>query len=366
MAKTKTKPKTKTPSLLEQAQAEKDAQYAPQIAQAQALLGDAGSQLKSDIETARNNEQAVRSFAEAQKVPTIERYKGAQGNVAGFQANTDAAIKPTGAGNDIFRNALASEQGSLRSRLEGAGTRATQELSDRQTAAVAGRVGAESQARGDYRKTKKSLTDQIQTLVGQKQADVMARFGQLVEADANRQKDIDVANIAANARRDVAAAGAKNKANTQAGKDAEKEQKRIAGIRKATGDMKQAVTDIAGQWDAYAGQTGYKKNPDKATNVEFPYLNPDGNPVKLEQSAAKVKMTPEQIRQKLINEDKVDAGLLHVALLVRAGKPLDQTAIRYIKANRDWRVPREWMPKSMTPKHLPDRYGGVGKGADTT
>lgn len=377
MAKTKTKPKskTKTPSLLAQAQSEKDVQYAPQIATAQSLLGDAGEQLKSDIETAKNNSAAVKAYAEDQKAPTIERYKGAQGAVQGFQANTDAAMRDVGPAGDIFHNAVASEQGSLRSRLTGAGTRASQELVDRQTAAEAGRVGAESQARQDYRKTKKSLTDQIQTLVGQKQADVMARFGQLVEAEANRQNDIDVAKIGADARRDVAAAGATNRANSQAAKDKEKEQKRVGDIRKSTGELKRNVTNIISRWNELASASAPKPNPrfdskSPISDTNKPYLNADGNPVEEPGNAAQIKPTPAAIRAKIRDEYKdVDGveGLIHVALTLRGpNKALDQAAIKYIQDNPNWRVPREWLRKSMTPKHIPDRYGAAGRGADTT
>lgn len=368
MAKTKTKPKTKVPSALAQAQAEMDVKYKPQLDMAQGLIGEAATQYKSDIETAKNNQRAIDSYAEAKKAPTIDRYKDAQTAQTGYETNAASALQGVGAGSDILKNAITGEQSSLRSRLEGAGTRASQELDDRQTSALAGRIAAQQQARGDYRKTKAGLTSQIQSLIGQQGADVIARFGQLAEADAERQKDIDVAKIGAKARTDVAGLGAKSKADTAAGKAKEKDQARIGGIRKATGALKQDVTNLIGRWDAYAGQTNPRANYDPKTMKDQPYLNPDGNPVSDPSHAEQVAPTAEQVRAQLRKDlgKDYDEGKLHIALLIRAKKPLDTAAINYIKANPDWRIPREWLPKSMTPNPLPDMYGGAGRGADTT
>lgn len=368
MAKTKTKPKTKIPSSLAQAQAEMDVKYKPQLDAAQGLLGEAADQYKSDIETAKNNAAAIDAYAEAKKAPTIERYKDAQTAQGGFEANSASALQGVGPASDILSRAITGEQGSLRSRLTGAGTRASQELDDRQTSALAGRIAAQQQARGDYRKTKSGLTAQIQSLIGQQGSDVIARFGQLAEADAERQKDINVAKIGADARRDVAGAGAKRAADAAAGKAADKEKARIGGIRKATGSLKQDVTNLIGAWDSYAGQTNPQANYDPKTMKDQPYLNPDGNPVSDPNHAAQVKPTADQVRSQLRKDlgKDFDEGKLHIALLIRGKKPLDAAAIQYIKANPDWRIPREWLPKSMTPKNLPDMYGGIGRGADTT
>jgi hypothetical protein len=281
MAKTKTKKAKGTGSpLLGQAQAEKDVQYGPQFDAAQSLLGEAGKTLKSDIETAKNNASAVTSLAEAEKAPTIDRYKGAQDRAAGYEGITAKALEGVGGSvGDIFRAAISGEQAGQRQRLDAAGTRASTELSDRQQSALSGRIAAQNQARSDYRDTKKSLTSQIQSLLGRKQADVMARFGQLVESDANRQKAIDVAKIGARAKTDVAGIGAKAKANADAAKGREKEEKRVGDIHKSTGQLKQTVSNIIDRWEQLAGAS---------------------------------------------------------------------------------------LPKSMTPKHLPDRYGAAGRGADTT
>lgn len=361
MAKTKTKPKSKSKgsgsSLLEQAQAEKDVQYGPQFDAAQNLLGEAGKTLKSDIETAKNNAAAVTSMAEAEKAPTIERYKGAQDRAKGFEGLTAKALEGVG-GNvgDIFRGAIGGEQAGQRQRLDAAGTRASTELSDRQMSALSGRIAAQNQARSDYRETKNSLTSQIQQLLGRKQADVMARFGQLVESDANRQKDIDVAKIGAKARTDVAAAGATNKANSAAAKAKEKEDQRVGGIHKATGQLKQTVTNIIDRWNQLASASLPKENPrydpkSPISDTNKPYLNPDGNPVEVKEHAAQIKPSANAIRNQIISEGKgkIDEGMVHVALVLRGPTgALDQKAIQYIKANPDWRIPREWLRKPAT------------------
>jgi hypothetical protein len=375
MAKTKTKKAKGTGSpLLGQAQAEKDVQYGPQFDAAQSLLGEAGKTLKSDIETAKNNASAVTSLAEAEKAPTIERYKGAQDRAAGYEGITAKALEGVGGSvGDIFRAAISGEQAGQRQRLDAAGTRASTELSDRQQSALSGRIAAQNQARSDYRDTKKSLTSQIQSLLGRKQADVMARFGQLVESDANRQKAIDVAKIGARAKTDVAGIGARSRANADAAKGREKEEKRVGDIHKSTGQLKQTVSNIIDRWEQLAGASLPKENPrfdskSPVSDTNKPYLGPTG-PVQEPAHAVQIKPNANAIRNQIISEGKgkIDEGLVHVALVLRGpDKALDEKAIKYIQDNRDWRIPREWLRKSMTPKHLPDRYGAAGRGADTT
>jgi hypothetical protein len=372
MAKTKTKPKTSTQ--LQQAQAEKDVQYGPQFDAATNLLGEAGKTLKSDIQTAKNNASAVTSMAEAEKQPTIDRYKGAQDRAKGFEGITAKALAGVG-GNvgDIFRAAIGGEQAGQRQRLDAAGTAASTELTDRQTSALSGQIAAQNQARSDYRSTKKSLTDQIQQLLGRKQADVMNRFGQLVESDADRQNAIDIAKIGAQAKTDVAGMGATNKRNADAAKGREKEQKRIGDIHKSTGQLKQTVSNIIDRWEQLAGASLPKENPrfdskSPISDSNKPYLGPTG-PVEEPGHAVQIKPSPNAIRNQIISEGKgkIDEGLVHVALVLRGpDKALDEKAIKYIQNNPDWRIPREWLRKSMTPKHLPDRYGAAGRGADTT
>jgi hypothetical protein len=362
--KTKLKKKTKTPSALEQAQAEMDVKYKPQINAAQSLLGEAADQYKSDIETAKNNTAAITAFARAQERPTIDRYKEAATQVAANEANTASALGGVGPASDIFRRAITGTQGTIRSQQTGAGTRASQALSDRQVAAQAGGIAAQQQARKDYRKTKNSLTSQIQSLTGQRQADVINRFGQIAEKDAERQKDIDVANIAADARRDVAGSSATNAANKAAAAKREKEAKRVGGVRKATGDLKQSVANAVDQWDLLANAKAPKTNPafDKSkplSETNKPYLNPDGNPVADPANAEQISPSAAAIKARLTTGDKaIDPGVLHIALLVRADKPLDDAAIRYIKANPDWRIPREWLRNKMDKAIAENRAAG--------
>lgn len=353
MAKTKTKKKTtpKTPSLYEQAASEMDSKYAPQIQMAQGLLGEAAKTYASDIDEAKNNASAIHAFAEQNKAPTIDRYAKAQGATTTNEQNAASALEGTGPASDIFRRAITASQGTGRSRLTAAGTRASQELDDRQTGALAGKIAAQTQAKGDYRKTKQTLTDQIRGLAGQKEADIMARFGQLAEQQADRQTQIDVAKIGAQSRLDVAGAGADassakeaEKARTKA---REKRQKHVEGVRTATGTLKQSVADTADLWDQYAARVQYRPNKDDKTNAEFPYLNPNGDPVQLKTSAAKKVMTPDEIRDAIAQDHDVDPGILHIALLRRANKPLDAKAIQYIKSKPDWRIPREWLRNRM-------------------
>jgi hypothetical protein len=361
--KTKSK-KTKVPSALAQAQAEMDVKYGPQLANAQGMLGEAADQYKSDIESAKNNAAAIDAYAKAQMPGTIDRYKTANDAVTGIVANTDSALTGTGPSADIFKRAITGQQGATQARLQGAGQRATQELSDRQTSAQAGKISATNQARSDYRKTKASLASQIQTLIGTQGADVINRFGQIAEDQANNQNDIDVATIAADARRDVANAGATNSANSAAQKKrdaaAAANTKRVEGIRTATGDLKQNVSNAADRWDSLAKVKAPVKNTNPATAKLQPYLNAQGNPVADVRHAAMVTPTPSQIKARMTTgQDAVDPGVLHIALLVKAQQPLDAAAVAYLKANPKWRIPREWLPPS-GPRNAIGPSGTVG------
>jgi len=349
MATRTKKKKTTTKSLtaLQQAQAEMDVKYKPQIDATQGLLGEAADQYKSDIQTAKNNATATQAYAKAQEAPTIERFKTALAQTGQNEANTASALEGVGPAADIFRRAITGTQGAARTALTGAGTRATQDLSDRQLAAQAGGIAAQGQARTDYRKTKGALTQQIKSLIGQQAADTMSRFGQIAEADAERQKDIDIANIGARARKYTADVGATGRQNAADTKKKAAEDKRLGGVRKATGDLKTSVADIADLWQGYASRVQYRPNPDKKTAAKFPYLNPDGNPVSLKEHAAAKRMTPQEIKDAIQKDTDYDPGLVHIALLVRAKKPLDQAAVKYIKANPDWRIPREWLMNTM-------------------
>ena len=130
----------------------------------------------------------------------------------------------------------------------------------------------------------------------------------------------------------------RNKGTTAAGaKDAEKKrkeaEKKAANIKKATGGIQNTVKNTISKWDTYLRGT--------VDDVTKPILDPiTKQPTgKYQQRKAK----PSDVKTALLGE-KVDAGMIHVALLVRTGKALDKEAIDYLH-NKDpnIRIPREWL-----------------------
>lgn len=220
MAKKKTKKTTTSGannSDLSTALAEGEIKYTPQVKQVQGLLSDALGQYKGDVTAAKETAAAARSYAR-QAAPVIAGiYKDAsvstgqaQGDVARVMGTT--SIPQTAAG-DLFRVAGEREAVGARTRIAGAKARAEQELASRGQQASAGEQLALGEARRSYRGNVKSLQDKLVSLNEQKQADLVARLGQLGEQRANRDLKVqleEMGNESAlavqNARDDAAAA----------------------------------------------------------------------------------------------------------------------------------------------------------------
>lgn len=130
----------------------------------------------------------------------------------------------------------------------------------------------------------------------------------------------------------------KPKDTTAADKAAEKEAaKHKTAVKKASGGIETDVTNLITKWDSYKGQvTDDTSKPKDPVTGEYP-----ARPV-----------TPKDIKR--ILGQKTDAEMIHVMLLVRAGKPLDQASIDYLhRKDPNIRIPREWIrgkkPKSTAP-----------------
>lgn len=127
-----------------------------------------------------------------------------------------------------------------------------------------------------------------------------------------------------------------------------------AAINKATGSVRVDVDNVIHKWNELVGQeTDDTSKPKDLLTGEYPPR----------------KVTPSDIKR--ILGAKNDAGLIHVALLVRTGKPLDQAAINYLHAkDPNLRIPREWIrgkqqPQrgvSKTPSQAPTKQDPYGSG----
>lgn len=130
----------------------------------------------------------------------------------------------------------------------------------------------------------------------------------------------------------------KGKGSTE--KDA---QKHVNDVHTATGKVQNTITDIIGKWDGYVGKT-----TDDTTKPKDP---------KTGQYPPR-KLTSDDIRALLQSQNKNwTPQLIHIALLRRVGKPLDQASIDYLhQMDPNIRIPRDWLkpqPKSSDPGYTP-------------
>lgn len=118
-----------------------------------------------------------------------------------------------------------------------------------------------------------------------------------------------------------------NKGTGSSGEKARKEaEKKAAAIKTSTGKVQVDVGNVIAKWDSYRGQQTDDTSKPKLPDGSYPARN----------------LTPSDIKR--ILGEKYDPQLIHVSLLVRAGKALDQAAIDYLHSkDPNIRIPREWI-----------------------
>lgn len=148
-----------------------------------------------------------------------------------------------------------------------------------------------------------------------------------------------------------------SQADKDAKKEAEKQEKKRAAIKKATGKLKTRINEARSTWERYARMQNpaTKYDPTRGENV------PDIDPKTGKQRTKRA--TPDQIKQQM-RKDGYSETEIHVMLMIRAGKPLtaeDVQALRGIDPNI--RIPREWLksrssrPATSRPGNAPARPG---------
>jgi hypothetical protein len=147
-------------------------------------------------------------------------------------------------------------------------------------------------------------------------------------SSSHRQRVIDAANKQ------------KQKPSTDAAN-----QKKMAAIQKATGGIQTQVQNALQDWKSYVG-----KETDDTTKPKDPKTGQ--YPPRL--------LNPDDIKS-LLRAKGYDAGLIHVMLLVRVGKPLDQQAIDYLHhKDPNIRIPRSWLNgKPAAPTSRPGNAPGA-------
>jgi hypothetical protein len=147
-----------------------------------------------------------------------------------------------------------------------------------------------------------------------------------VAATTQRQKATAQTQAERQAAKDKAAAD-KTAATKKAADD-----KRIAGVHKATGDFQARIGDAVGDWN-------------RVSKEPFPYQEEKVQKVNGKDKVVKVNKsrpaTDAEVRGAM-RKQGYTAMEIHIALLRRVNKPLDQAAIDYMHG-KGLRIPREWL-----------------------
>lgn len=164
------------------------------------------------------------------------------------------------------------------------------------------------------------------------------------------------ASLSDTAKNKARAGTGSSAAAKDAAKKADAEKKRIAGIKDATGKIQTKISDAQSAWERYAKARKPKTTLDPTTGDPIPVLDPKTK------KPVMIGATPDQIKSQL-RKDKYSETEIHIMLMLRAGKKLTAADVKALKSqDPNIRIPREWLKG----KGSGDRYGAVGKGADTT
>jgi hypothetical protein len=119
--------------------------------------------------------------------------------------------------------------------------------------------------------------------------------------------------------------------------------KHASDVHAATGKVENQVTDLIGKWNSYVGQeTDDTSKPVNDTSGKKPNT-PGWKP-----TYAGRKLNPTEIRR-LLGKD-ASPQMIHIALLRRVGKKLDQASIDYLhNLDPNFRIPRDWLPGDQRP-----------------
>jgi hypothetical protein len=154
-------------------------------------------------------------------------------------------------------------------------------------------------------------------------------------------------------------AGSTTAADKDKQKKADAEKKRIAGVKTATAKIQTKISDAQAAWTRYAAARNPKTTLDPATGNAIPVIDPKTK------KPVMVGATPDQIKAKL-RKDGYTETEIHVMLMLRGKKKLTAAEVKALKSqDPNIRIPREWLA-GKTAASTGDRYGAVGKGADTT
>lgn len=178
---------SRTAAARKRAKATAKVQFGGQRSDLQALLGEAATNLQSDLVAADAASRSGQHFARAAKPEIKKVYNAAAGRLAGAREDVANAFATAGPASSVFKAATAREQGGATMRLETARADALTALDDRIQAAAAGKGYAQQAATQKYRQTVSDLQSKLSDLKDREGASVVATMGDILEKGANRR-----------------------------------------------------------------------------------------------------------------------------------------------------------------------------------
>ena len=173
-----------TKSEKKRAQALVDLEFGPQAAQVRNLWGKTRAQYLNDLSGARQTERAITTAAAAAdpKIRTI--YHDARADLGASNSFVDKARATMAPGPEtgltkLIGEQMARERGSALNANTAARAGALTELTNRASAAVAGKAAAYKTAKDTLTANRKDLTQQLSDLTGQKSSKMAALLGEM-------------------------------------------------------------------------------------------------------------------------------------------------------------------------------------------
>lgn len=182
MAKHKSKKKSSNPSNLTLAEAMADLSVGPQVTEVKGLFDEARRQFGEDRASAHAGGESARAFANLARPTVTKDYDEAASGAASTNAVADAAFAGV-ADTDPFKAAALRERATAGRQAGESKAAALQGLTERVQQAASGEQYAINQARGEYGKTKTTLSNKLQDLLGQRGNLVITELGKLNTAD---------------------------------------------------------------------------------------------------------------------------------------------------------------------------------------
>lgn len=161
------------------AQALIDLEYGPQAAQIRDLWGQTRKQYLNDLSAARQTERAIKTAAAAAEPKLRTIYSTARDDLGESNSFVDQALATMARGEDtglskLIGQQMARERGAARNANTAARTGALTELTNRASAATAGRAASYRTAKDTLLGQRKDLTQRLADLTGQSGAKMTA------------------------------------------------------------------------------------------------------------------------------------------------------------------------------------------------